>query len=83
MYYLWITNWSSWSRLSKWMSAHGLDLKFETHVLVLPVISVFIFKKVFLYFLFDLFLSYSFCYGTDPPCLRTSHLHFLFIANHL
>lgn len=57
---MWITQWRSWSRLSKWMSAHGLDLKFETHVLALPVfLSVFVSIFLILFFFYYLFLYYS------------------------
>lgn len=54
----------------------------NTYVLALPVLSVFCFYFSYSIFLF-LFVLLILCYGTDPACLRTSHLHFLFNANHL
>lgn len=54
------------------MSAHGLDLKFETHILVLPVISIFILKKVS-------YIFYLICFCLTHSVMVLTHLAFALV----
>lgn len=65
------------------MSAHEVDLYSLKHTCfslacIISLGSVFLFL-----FSISFFVLPILWYGTDPACLRTSHLHFLFDANHL
>lgn len=55
-----ITQWRSWSRLPKWMSAHEVDLKSLKHICFSLACILSVFVSIFLILFFYFFLYYSF-----------------------